>query len=81
MLGRLGNLPSAAHAAFGPGRTEHLVSLHHAAVGEAAVVFIRIAIPREVGRGASTTAGQGEPGRTIDIFFFDTHKPRNMVVF
>ena len=53
----MGILPSAAHASFGCCWAEHLVSLHHAAVGEVAVVFIRIASPREVGRSASATVG------------------------
>lgn len=47
---------SSAHASFGLSPFQHLMRLHHAAVGEAAVVFIRIASPREVGRGASASA-------------------------
>ena len=53
---RLTTSSFAAHVTFGIGWLEHLVGLHHAAVGEAAVVFIRIASPREVGRGASASA-------------------------
>lgn len=41
-------LSSAIHTTFAVYRLEHLVSLHHAAVGEAAVIFIRIASPWEV---------------------------------
>lgn len=49
-------LPSAIHATFGTYRFQHLVGSHHAAVGKAAVVFIRIAAPRQVGRDATASA-------------------------
>lgn len=41
-------LSSAAHAAFWGSGFKHSVGLHHAAVGEAAVVLIRIASPWKV---------------------------------
>ena len=41
-------LISIVHIPFDYSGFYHLVGLHHAAVGEAAVVFIRIASPREV---------------------------------
>lgn len=47
MLYNIYILSSATHSSFGLRRSQHLVSLHHAAVGEAAVVFIRIATPWE----------------------------------
>ena len=37
---------SAAHAVSGEGGLEQFVGLHHATVGEVAIVFIRIASPR-----------------------------------
>lgn len=64
---KLYGLPSAAHAAFGSGWAEHLVGLHHAAVGEAAVIFIRVAAPWEVGRGTSAATRLGELGCTIEV--------------
>ena len=47
-------LSSAIHTTFTVYRLEHLVGLHHAAVGEATVVFIFFASPRE--RCVATTA-------------------------
>lgn len=40
-------LSSAIHTTFVVYRLEHLVGLHHATVGEAAVVFIFLATPWE----------------------------------
>ena len=39
-------LSSAIYTTFAVYRLEHLVGLHHAAVGEATVVFIFLATPR-----------------------------------
>ena len=47
-------LSSAIHTAFAVYRLEHLVGLHHATVGKAAVIFILFAAPRE--RVVATTA-------------------------
>ena len=41
--------------------------MYHAAVGDTAIVFIRIATPRELGRCAYATAGPGELGRSVKI--------------
>ena len=67
-------LSSATKTALGGWRFEHLVGLHHASVGEAAVVFIRIATPGKVGRGASTTAGLSELGCTFEIADEQVHR-------
>ena len=41
-------LTLATHTVLLLRKFQHLVGLHHAAVGEAAVIFIRIGAPREV---------------------------------
>lgn len=48
-------------------RRSILRAVHHAAAGGAAVVFVRIATPREVGGGGDAYAGPGELGRTGKI--------------
>lgn len=48
-------------------RFQHLVRLNHAAVGEAAVIFIRIAGPREVGCGATAAASLCELNCHVEI--------------
>ena len=48
-------LISIVHIPFDYSGFYHLMDLHHAAVGEAAVIFIRIASPRQVGGGASAS--------------------------
>lgn len=40
-------MPSATNSSFGLKGFQYRVSSHHAAVGEAAVVFILLATPRE----------------------------------
>ncbi len=55
------------YTAFGLRGFHHLVSLHHAAVGETAVVFIFLATPWERCVAASASARPGEPGCAIEI--------------
>jgi len=50
------------------------VSLHHAAVGEAAVVFIRIVAPWARAVGASASARLGELGCAIEIAEEQIHR-------
>ena len=61
------NLTFATNTSFGTNGFQHLVRLHHAAVGEATVVLIRIAAPREVGCGASAAASLGELNCPVEI--------------
>lgn len=61
---------SATHLSFRMRGFHHSVGLHHAAIGEAAVVFILIATPREVWWGASAAAWLGEL-RSVTFGFAD----------
>lgn len=40
-------LPFLTHSSFRLSGFKHLVSLHHATIGEAAIIFIILATPRE----------------------------------
>lgn len=53
-------LSSAIHTTFAVYRLEHLVGLHHATVGEAAVVFIFLATPWQVGSFRHHRSGRTE---------------------
>ena len=54
-------------------RFQPLVRLNHAAVGKEAVIFIRIASPRQVGRCAAASARLGELVCAIEISSEQTH--------
>ena len=67
-------LSFATHTAFRVRWFQHLVGLHHAAVGEAAVIFILFAAPRVVWWDASASTWLGELGCAIEIAEKQLHR-------
>ena len=67
-------MSSATHSSFGMRWLKHLVSLHHAVIGEVAIIFIILATPRE--RHVATTASTllGELGCAIEIAKEQIHR-------